>query len=170
MGGDGRPVTTALPPREKVVVSRRRERSNTMIRKHFRIKRIVLGLAFAAIAAPVAQATPYGGEPMTHNDAATSYLSTEVSSYELGSGATHVLPGGMTRTEDSIVRSENSFGVPGPSAGGATGPHEVATVSASSGFDWRDAGIGASLAFATALVLGTAIVLGRRNRSRLAGA
>lgn len=64
------------------------------------------------------------------------------------------------------VRSENSFGAPGPSAGGAQGPVAVqtATVSSSSGFDWNDAGIGAAVAFGIALLLVTAVAVGRRFR------
>jgi len=138
-----------------------------MIRKHFRLKRIVLGLAFAAIAAPAAQATPYGGAPESRHD--QSLLSTEVSAYEVVSDRA-ILPGGMTLASSSVVRSENSFGAPGPSAAGATGPAEVALVRTTTGFDWSDAGIGASAAFGAALMLLTAVGLGRRNRSRLASA
>ena len=137
-----------------------------MIRKHFRLKRIALGLAFAAIAAPVAQATPYGGSPASQQD--QSVLSTEVSPYELRS--THIVPGGMTLAPSSIVRSENSFGAPGPSAAGATGPQHVISTTSASGFDWTDASLGAAAAFAMALVLLTTVGLGRRNRSRLASA
>jgi hypothetical protein len=137
-----------------------------MIRKHFRLKRIALGLAFAAIAAPVAQATPYGGSPGSQQD--QSVLSTEVSPYELRS--THIVPGGMTLASSTIVRSENSFGAPGPSAAGATGPQHVISTTSSSRFDWTDASLGAAAAFATALLLLTAVGLGRRNRSRLASA
>jgi hypothetical protein len=76
----------------------------------------------------------------------------------------------MTLAPSSIVRSENSFGAPGPGAAGATGPQHVLTATSSSGFDWTDASLGAAAAFATALLLLTAVGLGRRNRSRLAGA
>ncbi len=146
-----------------------------MIRKHFRIRRIVLGLAFAAIAAPMAQATPYVNGPTPEIQAgitqsSDAYLTTEVSPYELRVGATRVVPGGMTLTGSSVVRSENSFGAPGPSAAGATGPHEVITATSSGGFDWADASLGAAAAFGTALMLLTAVGLGRRNRSRLASA
>lgn len=146
-----------------------------MIRKHFRIRRLVLGLAFAALAAPVAQATPnvYGPTAEIQSgitaQAADAYLSTEVSPYEMR--GTHVVPNGMTVTPTSVVRSENSFGAPGPSAGGAVGPHSVATASATStGFDWSDAGIGAGTAFGLALLLVTAVMLGRRHRTGLASA
>jgi hypothetical protein len=98
-----------------------------------------------------------------------SYLTTEVSAYELGSGAIHVLPGAMTVSESSAVRSENSFGAPGPSLAGATGPTEVelARTASTSRFDWSDAGIGASVTFVAGLMLLTALFLGRRHRSRI---
>jgi hypothetical protein len=146
-----------------------------MIRKHFRLKRLALGLAFAAVAAPAAQATPYGGAPTSDVTAgitareADSYLTTEVSAYELGSGSVRVLPGGMTLSSSSAVRSENSFGAPGPSAAGATGPTgvELARATPTNGFDWSDAGIGASITFALSLMLMTVLLLGRRYRSRI---
>jgi hypothetical protein len=141
-----------------------------MIRKHFRIRRIVLGLAFAAIAAPVAQATPHVNGPVSgvqSEISADAYLTTEVAPYELR--GTHVVPSGMTLTPTSVVRSENTFGAPGPSAGGAVGPQSVATASATSTFDWDDAGIGAASAFGIALLLVTAVMLGRR-RTGLASA
>ena len=137
-----------------------------MIRKHFRIRRLALGLAFAAVVVPTAQATPYGGGPTTQDVATASVLSTDVSSYELR--GTHIVPNGMTLTATDVVRSENSFGVDGPSAGGATGPSAVDVISTSStsSFDWRDAGIGASVALVAALMLLTAVGFGRRHRSR----
>ena len=72
----------------------------------------------------------------------------------------------------SPVRSENSFGAPGPSAAGATGPQLVTAVSTSpsNGFDWTDASVGAGVMFGMTLLLLTALGLGRRNRSRLASA
>jgi hypothetical protein len=41
----------------------------------------------------------------------------------------------------------------------------VQTSSSSDGFNWSDAGIGASIAFGTALMLLMAVILGRRFRS-----
>jgi hypothetical protein len=145
-----------------------------MIRKHFRIRRLVLGLAFAAVfAVPVAQATPnvYGPTAEIQSGltvVSDAYLTTEVSPYEMR--GTHVVPSGMTMTPTSVVRSENSFGAPGPSAGGAVGPQSVATASATSSFDWNDAGIGAAGALGVALLLVTAVMLGRRHRTGLASA
>jgi hypothetical protein len=68
----------------------------------------------------------------------------------------------------SPVRSENSFGAPGPSAAGAQGPTgvELASSTSNTGFDWSDAALGAAFALGCALILLTAIVLGRRYRSQ----
>jgi hypothetical protein len=43
---------------------------------------------------------------------------------------------------------------------------QVSTTSVSDGFNWSDAGIGASISFGAALLLLTAVGLGRRSRSR----
>ena len=125
-----------------------------MIRKHFRLKRIAIGLAFAAVAVPAtASATPYvsnsdRGIPQVQS---SSYLSTQVSPYELGTGqATRVLPGSMTLSHE-VVRSQKPV------------------AASSNGFDWSGPIIGASVAFAAALVLLTALNF-RRNRDRLARA
>src|SRR5713226_8655301 len=71
MGGNGRPVTGSLPPHAIfALVTTRRERSTKMIRKHFRLKRIALGLAFAAVVVPVAQAKPVSQSPVRLSGAA----------------------------------------------------------------------------------------------------
>jgi hypothetical protein len=140
-----------------------------MIRKHFRLKRLVLGFAFAALFAPAAQATPYapGSGRVVERD-----LSVQVSPYEVR--GTHVLPGGMTLSAPSVARSENSLGSGGPNTVGATNPVTVpltSTVTADA-FDWSDAAIGASIVFAAMLMLLTSVALTRRSRDRthLAGA
>jgi hypothetical protein len=158
-----------------------------MIRKHFRLKRLVLGLAFAALLAPAAQATPYapGSGRVIERD-----LSVQVSPYEVR--GTHVLPGGMTlstaqgvRSENSLgnhttsvgstgvsapslARSENSLGSGGPNTIGATNPVIAPAISTASAdvFDWSDAAIGGSIVFGVALALLTAFALARRNRDR----
>ena len=57
-----------------------------------------------------------------------------------------------------------------PSLAGATDPQVVAAASTTSdGFNWSDAGIGASIAFGAALMLLMAVILGRRFRSRPTG-
>ena len=48
-------------------------------------------------------------------------------------------------------------------------PVSVVQTSTSDGFNWNDAGIGASIAFGAALMLLMAVVLGRRFRSRPTG-
>src|SRR5215210_8568449 len=67
MGGDGRVVAAPLPASGMLARSLLGGRSTKMIRKHFRIRRIVIGFAFAAILAPSAQAytgyTVDGGAP-----------------------------------------------------------------------------------------------------------
>jgi hypothetical protein len=121
-----------------------------MIRKHFRLKRIALGLAFAAIAAPTAAATPYvsNGDRGVPQVRSSAYLSTAVSPYELGPGqAVRVLPGSMTLSHDVGVRSTK-------------------VASSSNGFDWSGPIIGALVAFAAALVLLTALGFNRRHRDR----
>jgi hypothetical protein len=162
-----------------------------MIRKHFRIRRIVLGLAFAAILAPSAQAvTGYtidGGtavmqattdarhQALLDRHAAAGQLQVPITSSSVQSTLTPLQVEGMrwqamadSYARQNPVRSENSFGAPGPSAGGAQGPVATQTASrvGSSSFDWSDAGIGGSIVFGAALMLLTAITLGRRhNRS-----
>lgn len=153
-----------------------------MIRKHFRIRRIVIGLAFAAITAPAAQA--YNG--LMTDGPATGVFRTDsrhqalvdrhVAAAQVPVASTRLTPlqvEGMRwqamadrYAQLSPVRSENSFGAPGPGAGGATGPIAVETVATTStGFDWSDAGIGASVIFgAMLMVLLAAVTLGRRHR------
>ena len=141
-----------------------------MIRKHFRLKRIALGLAFAAvIVVPTAQAKPVSSTAVAHQPIASeisvqsglSQLQVEVLRWQAMADAYQA---------QSPVRSENSFGAPGPGLAGATGPQIVATASTTSdGFNWSDAGIGASVAFGAALMLLIAVVLGRRFRSRPTG-
>jgi hypothetical protein len=169
-----------------------------MIRKHFRLKRIALGLAFAAIAVPVAQAKPvseiqgHGGTTPTMsqleaqgNAYQTRVRSENTSRRPIASEISVQLTLSQAQVEalryqamvdlysrQNPVRSENSFGAPGPSVGGAQGPSSTPTVSTvrSDRFDWSDAGIGGSIVFGAALMLLTAVGLGRRNRSRLASA
>jgi hypothetical protein len=150
-----------------------------MIRKHFRLKRIALGLAFAAIVVPSAQASTavlLDGHP-----ASVSY--TAVAHQPIASEISVQSPVSQLQVEglrwqamanayqaQSPVKSENSFGAPGPGLAGATGPQVVAAAGKTSdGFNWGDAGIGASIAFGAALMLLMAVILGRRFKSRPTG-
>src|SRR6266511_2519732 len=146
-----------------------------MIRKHFRLKRIALGLAFAAVVVvPTAQARValVDGHPAPVSYTAVAHpIASEIS---VQSGVPQLQVEGLrwqamadAYQAQSPFRSENSFGAPGPSLAGATGPQVVAAASTTSdGFNWSDAGVGASVAFGAALMLLMAVILGRRFRSR----
>ena len=149
-----------------------------MIRKHFRLKKIALGLAFAAVVVPSAQATVLldgHPAPVSYTAVAHQPIASEVS---VQSPVSQLQVEGLrwqamanAYQAQSPVKSENSFGVPGPSLAGATGPQIVAAAAGttSNGFNWGDAGIGASLAFGAALMPLMAVILGRRFRSRPTG-
>ena len=150
-----------------------------MIRKHFRLKKIALGLAFAAlVVAPTAQArvalVDGHAAPVSYTAVAHQPIASEIS---VQSRVPQLQVEGLrwqamadAYQAQSPVRSENSFGAPGPALAGATGPQVLAAASTTSdGFNWSDAGIGASVAFGVALMLLLAVVLGRRFRSRPTG-
>ena len=133
-----------------------------MFRKHFRIRRVVLGLAFAAFAAPAAQAsTGYmvdgGSVPVSRDTTGTqlSYMSYHQVGGPLAAPAKVIAP-----LKASAAISERSFGVPGPDP--SLVPQVVSSTSSS--FDWQDAGIGASTAFGVALLLVIAVAIIRRNQ------
>jgi hypothetical protein len=179
---------------------------NSMFRKHFRIRRIVLGLAFAAFALPVAPAAAAslstfvdgGPAPVSLSSPATSensYLRYHEVGVPVATGldiqfvnAIRASTGPQIRSENSmrtstvtalqadgmrwnaiadaylgnqptIAVSERSNGVKGPD------PSLVPQLASatSTGFDWSDAGIGASTAFGIALLLATGVALARRQ-------
>jgi hypothetical protein len=148
-----------------------------MIRKHFRLKRIALGLAFAAVVVPSAQATVLldgHPAPVSYTAVANQPIASEISVQSVSQlqveGQRWQAMANAYQAQ-SPVKSENSFGVPGPGLAGATGPQIVAAAAGttSDGFNWSDAGIGASIAFGAALMLLMAVILGRRFRSRPTG-
>ena len=121
-----------------------------MIRKHLRFKRLFLGFAvvvtIVAFSAPAVQAKPISGpgplDPWAYN---VIHRSTPA----------NVVPAGKYGQLDPwaytvIHRSSPSVVTAGPD----------------DGFNWSDAGIGASVSFGAALLLLTAVALGRRYRSR----
>jgi hypothetical protein len=143
-----------------------------MIRKHFRLKRIALGLAFAAIVVPSAQATVLlDGHP-----APVSYTAVErqpiASEISVQSGVPQLQVEGLR-----WQAMAKAYEAPGITAAGAAlsnakhnaYPVSVVQTTTSDGFNWSDAGIGASVAFGAALMLLLAVVLGRRFRSRPTG-
>jgi hypothetical protein len=148
-----------------------------MFRKHFRIRRLVLGLAFAAFAAPTAQAagTFVDGGPVPVSRDTTSSQLSYLRYHNVGGPAapakviTPLQADGMRwqamadayrQQQASVAISERSFGVPGPDP--SLVPQVVSATSNS--FDWQDAGIGASTAFGVALLLVIAVAIMRRNQ------
>jgi hypothetical protein len=166
-----------------------------MIRKHFRRKRLILGLAVAALAAPVsAQAMvaidgPTGGEqayviPKSHGVVVQS--PAQVSAYQLKVDALRGQALNKTWADsrpDALdawaigAISANSAIQPGPTAAGtaiANARHDalpvptvVTSISTSDSFNWSDAGIGSAVTFGVVLFLLTAVGLGRKYRGRL---
>lgn len=160
-----------------------------MIRKHFRFKRLILGLAVgcatAAVAAPAVLAM--------HVDSATRGAQASSGKYgALDSWAYNVI----NPSTQSKAATAGTYGQLDPWAynvihrstqanGVSTGKYgqldpwaytvihrsspTVGTVRPNNGFDYSDAGIGASVTFGAALVLLTALALGRRYRSRFDG-
>jgi hypothetical protein len=144
-----------------------------MIRKHFRLKRIALGLAFAAVVVPSAQAALY----VDGNPAPVSYTAVEhqriASEISVQSGVPQLQVEGL-RWQAMAKAYENSPGITAAGAALSNAKHTAYPVSVvqtttSDGFNWSDAGIGASVAFGAALMLLLAVVLGRRFRSRPTG-
>ena len=163
-----------------------------MFRKHFRFRRrIFVGLAFAALAAPTAAQAQTGifvdGGPAPRSFAPVasvqpSYLRYHEVGYAVGAGpqirsehsattatitplqADGLRLQAMARAyqaqQPTQAISERSNGVKGPDA--TLVPQVIPATS--SGFDWTDAGIGASSAFGVALLLLVAVALGRRNQ------
>jgi hypothetical protein len=148
-----------------------------MIRKHFRLKKIALGLAFAAFAAPSAQAyVALDGEPSSVSPTAVaqqpiaSEISVQSPGYQLG-GTTVKLTGAALVNAPAPVSHVTAAGTAIANAKHAAFPvpNPVVQTASSSSFNWGDAGIGALVAFGAALMLMTALVLGRRHRSRTTG-
>ena len=121
-----------------------------MIRKHFRFKRLVLGFAFvlaiAAFSAPAVQAKPVSGPgPLDPWAYAVIHQSKQA----------NVVPAGKYGPLDPWAYAVIHRSSP-----------TVVTARPDNGFNWSDAGIGASVSFGAALLLLTTLALGRRYRSR----
>ncbi|MBA3734902.1 MAG: hypothetical protein H0W90_06855 [Actinobacteria bacterium] len=147
-----------------------------MIRKHFRLKRIALGFALATtVAAPTAQAAVYVDGPTPGVQAgyirAVSHQTVR-SEMSVQSPVSQLTVEGL-RWQAMAKQYENQTGITAAGAALANQQHsalpvpaQLATTSGSDGFNWSDAGIGASVSFGAALLLLTAVGLGRRSRSR----
>ena len=132
-----------------------------MIRKHFRFKRLILGLAVVfAIAAVTAPSVP-----AMHVDSATG-----------GAQASSEKYGPLDPWAYAVIHQSKQANVVPAGKYGPLDPWAYAVIHRSSptvvtarpdnGFNWSDAGIGASVSFGAALLLLTAVALGRRYRSR----
>ena len=162
-----------------------------MFRKHFRFKRLVLGLAFAALAVPVAPAGAVssilvdGGPAPVSNTAVASSSPSYLRYHEVGfpvaagpdirsehAQSTSTLTGlqadglRLTAMAQRYQQLQPSVAFSERSYG-VPGPDpslvpQVITTSSSS-FDWTDAGIGASTGLAVALLAGIGIILSRRS-------
>ena len=132
-----------------------------MMRKHFRFKRLVLGLAVGfAIAAVTAPAVP-----AMHLDGASGGPQASSQKYgPLYPWAYNVIH----RSTQANVAPAGKYGQLDPWAYTVIHRSSPAVVTArtANGFNWSDAGIGASVSFGAALLLLTAVALGRRYRSR----
>jgi hypothetical protein len=127
-----------------------------MIRKHFRFKRFVLGLAlglvFAAVAAPTALAKPVNADTLNGGldpwAVSLVYKSTHPSSIQA------VDLGPLDPWAYNLVHKSSATSA-------------VTTIKVSnpqSGFDFSDAGIGAAVSFGAALILAGAVGVGLRQR------
>ncbi len=142
-----------------------------MIRKHFRLKKIALGLAFAAVVVPTAQAkVVIDGYTAPASSAAVVHqpIASEIS---VQSPVSQLQVEGL-RWQAMARQYENRPGITAAGAALSNAKHTAYPVpvtqtqaATSDGFNWSDAGIGALVAFGAALMLLTAFVLTRRNRS-----
>ena len=146
-----------------------------MIRKHFRLKRIALGLAFAAVvAAPTAQArvalVDGHAAPVSYTAVERQPIASEIS---VQSGVPQLQVEGLRW--QAMAKAYETPGITAAGAALSNAKHTAYPVSvvqsttSSDGFNWSDAGIGALVAFGTALMLLMAVVLGRRFRHRPTG-
>ena len=121
------------------------------------LKSLALALALAALAVPTAQGK---FDPWVHNQSAQSVaLITEHSAGQNGTALPSI------RQSVPLI-TEHSLGQNGVSKSAAAS----VTATVPNGFDWGDAGIGATVAFtAVLLALAVATLILRRRGSRLAG-
>jgi hypothetical protein len=157
-----------------------------MIRKHFRFKRLILGLtvgfAIAAVTAPAvlamhgnwatggtqASSEKYGTlDPWAYNvihRSTQANVASAGTSVPLDPWAYNVIH----RSTQANVASAGKYGQLDPWAYTVIHRSSPAVVTArpNNGFNWSDAVIGASASFGAALLLVTALAFGRRYRSR----
>jgi predicted membrane-bound mannosyltransferase len=147
-----------------------------MIRKYFRRKRLILGLAVAtAFAAPVsAQAMviidgPSGGEssyviPSSSGNTVVSPAQSDAA-YQLKVEA--MRGQALNNAYQLKVDAMRGQQLNKTWAGSVNQTPVVSSTSTSDGFNWSDAGIGAAVTFGVVLFLLTAVGLGRKHRGRM---
>lgn len=170
-----------------------------MFRKHFRFRRMILGLAFAALAVPVTPALAQtgvfadGGPMPVSTSAVTSYSPSYLRYHEVGFP---VGTGPQIRSENAKsvatitplqadglrwtalaqhYQQQQGTAAISERSNGVKGPDPSLVpqlaLATSDGFSWTDAGIGASSVFGAVLLLGLGIAVMRRNQhSGLTGA
>jgi hypothetical protein len=151
-----------------------------VIRKHFRLKRILIGLAFAAVAVPTAQAKPVAAPAAAHHPISVqsqpSQLQVEgqrwqamANAYERVASQWYVPSRHLPQADIQAINATPSSAPAQSTVSQANVARPGVQTTQGDGFNWSDAGIGASVAFGAALILLTAVAFGRRNRSRPTG-
>lgn len=131
-----------------------------MIRKHFRFKRFVLGLALglvvAAVAAPMALSKPVSSDTLNGGldpwAVSVVYKSTHPSTTQA------VDTGPLDPWAYSLVYQSRYIG------SATAGDTAVRVSNPSTGFDFTDAGIGAAVSLAIAVILLGMVAVGLRHR------
>jgi hypothetical protein len=132
-----------------------------MIRKHFRFKRMILGLAvgfaIAAVTAPVVSAMRVDGATGGAQASSGKYGTLDPWAYNV-----------IHRSTQTTIAPAGKYGQLDPWAYTLIHRSSPSVVASrpDNGFNYSDAGIGASVSFGAALLLLTAVALGRRYRSR----
>jgi hypothetical protein len=157
------------------VLSSRRERGNEMLstRTTRLLKPFALALALAGLAVPTAQASSWPDRPASQKGHRATAPVTLITEHSAGQNDT----GQQSMAESVPLLTEHSAGQNGTSQPSTAAQKDALTSAAASvsaatpnGFKWRDAGIGASVAFAAMLLaIGVATLIMRRGRGRLAG-
>jgi hypothetical protein len=142
-----------------------------MIRKHLRLKRLVLGtavgLAIAAISAPAVLAKPISGNGPLDPWAYSLVHQPTDGNGPLDPWAYSLIHRSAQATPASYSAVSGPLGVAAYQSFARITP-KGESVTSQSGFNWGDAGIGASVAFgALLLLLLTVVALGRRYRPRI---
>ena len=126
-----------------------------------RTRWLVTTFAVAAIAVPVAQAQSVFPETGQPNPSGTALLSDPVTLVFPETGQPN--PSATAVSPDPVAPVFPVTGQPSPS-GGALAPVQAVQAVRPDGFDFRDAGIGAGIASAVALLLAGGMLATRRHR------